>query len=76
MRKLIMQELQKKQLFTKLNPKESTYINGGYNENYQNRRNFLGFQLCPRSYYGDNRYYSDYQPYNSNYYKGNIKGYY
>ncbi|NEP88234.1 MAG: hypothetical protein F6K18_16135 [Okeania sp. SIO2C2] len=76
MRKLIMQELQKKQLFTKLNSKESTYINGGYNENYQYRRNFLGFQLCPRSYYGDNRYYSDYQPYNYNYYKGNIKGYY
>ncbi len=71
-----MQEPQQRQLFTELNSAESTTINGGYNENYQYRRSFLGFQLCPRSYYGYNRYSPDYQRYNSNYYKGNIKGYY
>ncbi|MEB3341039.1 MAG: hypothetical protein VKJ25_09730 [Okeania sp.] len=71
-----MQESQPKQLFTELNLEESTKINGGYNENNQYRLNFLGFQLCPRSYYKYNRYSPEYKPYSSNYYKGNIKGYY
>ncbi|NEP80246.1 MAG: hypothetical protein F6K17_20015 [Okeania sp. SIO3C4] len=71
-----MQEPQKNKFFTELNSEQSTKINGGYNENYQYRRNFLGFQVCPRSYYGYNPYSSDNQSYNSNYYKGNIKGYY
>ena len=65
-----------KQLFTELNAEQSTTINGGYNENYQYHRSFLGFQLCPRSYYGYNRYSSNSQRYNSNYYNGNIRGYY
>jgi len=71
-----MPESQQKQLFTELNLEESTTINGGYNENSQYRRSFLGFQLCPRSYYGYNRNSPNYQRYNSNYYKGNIRGYY
>ncbi|MDJ0518640.1 MAG: hypothetical protein QNJ74_21075 [Trichodesmium sp. MO_231.B1] len=71
-----MQESQQKQFFTELNSEESTTINGGYNENYQHRRSFLGFQLCPRSYYGYNRSSPDYERYSSNYYKGNIRGYY
>ena len=71
-----MQESQQKQLFTELNSEESITINGGYNENYQYRRSFLGFPICPRSYYGYNRYSPDSQRYNSHYYKGNTKGYY
>ena len=71
-----MQEPEQKQLFTELNLEESTIINGGYNENSQYHRTFLGFQLCPRSYYSDNRYSPDYKRYNSNYYKGNRRGYY
>ncbi|MCL2931782.1 MAG: hypothetical protein MGG11_05710 [Trichodesmium sp. MAG_R03] len=71
-----MQESQQQQLFTELNLEESTTINGGYNDNYQDYRSFLGFQLCPRSYDGYNRYSPDYKRYNSNYYKGNTRGYY
>lgn len=71
-----MQAPPKKQIFTELTCDESTTINGGYNENYQYRRGFLGFHPCPRSYYSYNRYSPDYQRYNSDYYKGNIRGYY
>ena len=71
-----MQESQQKQLFTELNLEESTKINGGYNENNQYRRIFLGFQPCPRSYYRYNSYSPESKRYNSNYYKGNLKGYY
>ena len=71
-----MQESQQQQLFTELNLEESTTINGGYNENYPYHRSFLGIQICPRSYYDYYRYSPDYKRYNSNYYKGNIRGYY
>ncbi|MCL2924767.1 MAG: hypothetical protein MGF17_09110 [Trichodesmium sp. MAG_R04] len=71
-----MQEYQQQQLFTELDSEESTTINGGYNENYQDHRSFLGFQICPRSYYDYHRYSPDYKRYNSNYYKGNTRGYY
>ncbi len=71
-----MQEFQKKPLFTEINSKESTIINGGYNENYQYHRSFLGRPICPRSYYSYKDHSTNYQHYSSNYYKGNIKGYY
>ena len=76
MRKLIMQQSQKQQLFTELNLEESIIINGGYNENYKYYRSFLGFQICPRSNYNYNRYSPNNKRYNYNYYKGNTRGYY
>ena len=63
-------------VFRELNSDESTIINGGYNESSEYRRSFLGFQICSRSYYGYNRNSPEYQRYNSDYYKGNIRGYY